>query len=74
MRECARPQGFEVEAYGVEEAIVIAEVEHPATAELNAARVCRGQSALETAERYQHQLGRFVEVFGPLSPDPQNAG
>lgn len=70
MRICERPQGFECEAYGVEEASVIAHVERPAAAELNAARQRRHLPPLETAQRHQHQLGKFVDVAGPVSPDP----
>lgn len=63
-----RPQGFQHEAYGVEEALVIARVEQPAVLQLNAARARAGLVPLETAARVQHQLGRMVEVPGPLSP------
>ena len=67
MHACERPQGFQHEAYGVEEACVIATVEQPAARELNAARQRNGLAALETANRCQHQLGRLVDVSGPLS-------
>lgn len=62
-----RPQGFQCEAYGVEEAAVIATVEQPIAAELNAARSRAGLTPLETACRCQHQLGRMIEVAGPLA-------
>ena len=66
MLGCDRPQGFQAEAFGVEEARVIATVEAPLVAELNAARRAAGLSPLETASRAQHQLGRMVGVAGPL--------
>ncbi len=75
MHGCERPQGFQHEAYGVEEARVIATVEQPAARELNAARSRLGLPPLETANRNQHQLGRLVEVSGPLvSPEPAAPG
>lgn len=66
MHACERPQGFQHEAYGVEEACVIATVEQPAAHELNAARRRTGLLPLETANRSQHQLGHLVDVSGPL--------
>lgn len=65
-----RPQGFQCEAFGVEEAHVIAHVERPACLELNAARRRAGLPALETAQRCQHQLGHLIEVSEPLSASP----
>jgi hypothetical protein len=70
MLECERPQGFQQEVYGVEEAHVIAAIEQPAVVQLNAARIRSGLGLLETATRVQHQLGRLVEVSGPLSSRP----
>ncbi|MDO9382000.1 MAG: hypothetical protein Q7T86_03970 [Hyphomicrobiaceae bacterium] len=66
MLGCERPQSFQHEAYGVEEACVIATVEQPAARELNAARRHVGLTPLETANRSQHQLGRLIDVSGPL--------
>ena len=66
MHACERPQGFQNEAFGVEEACVIATVEQPAARELNAARPRMGLAPLETANRCQHQLGRLIDVPGPL--------
>lgn len=68
MLACERPQGFQHEVYGVEEERVISSVEQPAVLDLNAARAAAGLVPLETAARAQHQLGRIVEVAGPLSP------
>jgi len=65
-----RPQGFIGEAYGVEEACVVATVERPIACELNAARRRQGLQPLETAARYQRQLGRLIEVAGPTCPAP----
>jgi hypothetical protein len=71
MHACERPQGFQNEAFGVEEACVIATVEQPAARELNAARRRMGLAPLETANRCQHQLGRLIDVSGPLgAPTP----
>ena len=71
MHACERPQGFQNEAFGVEEACVIATVEQPAARELNAARARLGLPPLETAKRCQHQLGRLIDVSGPLgAPAP----
>lgn len=71
MLACERPQGFACERFGVEEARVIATVERPAAAELNAARRRRDLPPLETALRHQHQMGHMVDVAGPLSCDPR---
>jgi hypothetical protein len=70
MLACTRPQGFANEPYGVEEACVIATVEQPVAAEVNAARRRAGLVPLETAERCQRQFGRLIEVAGPLSACP----
>lgn len=70
MQACERPQGFCHELYGVEEACVIATVEQPIAAELNAIRLRAGLTPLETAQRCQHELGRLVDVAGPLAPAP----
>jgi hypothetical protein len=70
MLACDRPQGFDCEAHGVEEALIISEVEHPAARELNAARVLAGLLPLESATRTQRQLGRLIEVASPLSTCP----
>lgn len=68
MLACDRPQGFTCEVHGVEEACVIATVERPVADELNAARRRAGLIPLETAQRCQRQLGRLIEVAGPVCP------
>jgi hypothetical protein len=70
MANMERPQGFTSERHGVEEARVIATVEHAVARELNAALQRQGLPPLETARRCQRQLGRLVEVSGPLAADP----
>lgn len=71
MLAAERPCGFAGERYGTEEAWVIANVERPAVAELNAARIAAGLVPLESADRCQHALGRMTEVPDALSPCPR---